>query len=115
VVLHREIEPAEEEELGEPLLLLSAASRLMGGRETTLLANHLEEPGRSVAQTPGLMADVDHRGIALSLETLALVHDVPPRRDSRDDQGRDPSLPSGIPAASAESARAVQFRTVRRW
>jgi len=41
MVLHRETEPAEQEELGEPSWILSAASRLMGGRETTVLANHL--------------------------------------------------------------------------
>ena len=74
MVLNREVEPPEKEELRQPILDLVSSEELVGGRHAAVFDHHLEEAGRSVPEPGGRVVDVHHRRVEPALQVLDLAH-----------------------------------------
>lgn len=52
-MLDSQVEPPEKEQLGEPVVDLVRSEQMMRRLQAAVLTDHLEEPGRPVAEPSG--------------------------------------------------------------
>jgi hypothetical protein len=69
VVLDRQVEPAEEEELAQPVLDLVGREEPVRGLDAAVHLHHLQEARRPVAEARGAVIDVQHRRIEAPFQT----------------------------------------------
>ena len=80
MVLDGQVEAPEQEQLAQPVLDFVGGEQAVRRLDTPTELDHLEETGRPVAESSGLMVDVDHLRIEAALEVLFRRHFAPPLR-----------------------------------
>lgn len=73
-MLNGQVEPPEEEELGQSILDLVSGEEAVGGLHPTVLADHLEEARRPVPKARRLVVDVPHRCVEATLQLGWIGH-----------------------------------------